>query len=300
MTLRYYTPEHSFPITLTPGIRVMGNYFFNLMLVTGKEKSALFEAGVSGVTDAVIAQMDALGIEPDYLIVSHPHADHITGLPGLMERYPSARVIAGLGAREFAGHPKAGPALVKEDKCISSGLQKMGIQPGRPSLEDPPNLSGVQEIAKETRIDLGGDMTLDLIPVKGHSPASLIARVPMDRAVFCSDALGFHFPGRAFWPLFFTDAKDYLDTLELIKSFKSTILCPAHQGPITGINASHAPDRALKEARDIIERINHAQVSDEELIDQLFEESYRDEFRLYTKTNIMNCTRLMIKRSRQI
>jgi beta-lactamase superfamily II metal-dependent hydrolase len=50
--------------------------------------------------DRVIGQLEALGVEPDYLIPSHPHSDHITGLPGLMERYPGARVVAARQTRE--------------------------------------------------------------------------------------------------------------------------------------------------------------------------------------------------------
>lgn len=30
-------------------MQVLGNYYFNLMLITGKEKPLLFEAGVSGI-----------------------------------------------------------------------------------------------------------------------------------------------------------------------------------------------------------------------------------------------------------
>ena len=98
-----------FPMALSPHVKMLGNYFFNLFLVTGSSKSALFESGISGVVDGVIAQLDALGIAPDYLVPSHPHSDHITGLPGLMERYPRARVVMAAGANEFITHPKAGP-----------------------------------------------------------------------------------------------------------------------------------------------------------------------------------------------
>ena len=81
----HYIPREKFPMGISPHIKMLGNYFFNLFLVTGENKSALFESGISGVTDSVITQLDALGISPDYLVPSHPHSDHITGLPGLME-----------------------------------------------------------------------------------------------------------------------------------------------------------------------------------------------------------------------
>jgi glyoxylase-like metal-dependent hydrolase (beta-lactamase superfamily II) len=296
----HYTPEDRFPIPLTPQIRVLGNYFFNLGLVCGTEKSALFEVGVSGVVDSVIAQLETLGVEPDYLIVSHPHSDHITGLPGLMERYPHARVVAGKGAMDFTTHPKAGPALIKEDRSISRGLEKMGIRPGRPCLERIPDLSSAREIEGKASLELGGGTRLDLIPVKGHSPANLIAYCEQDNTMFCSDSLGFHFPGRSFWPLFFTGARDYLDTLDQIQKMSPAILCPAHQGPLTGDAAIEAPVLAAKEARRTIHRIRETKLDDDIFIDALFEESYRDEFTLYTRSNILNCSKLMVKRAREV
>ncbi len=291
-------PADRFPLVLSPRIRVLGNYFFNLILVTGTRKSALFETGISGITDGVIAQLEDLEISPDYLIVSHPHSDHITGLPGLMEKFPRAEVIAGQGAVDFVTHPKAGPALINEDRFMSLGLKKMGIIPGRPSLSRIPDLRYAREIDRETRLDLGGGIDLDLIPVKGHSPANLIARVVKDQALFCSDSLGFHYPGRAFWPLFFTNARDYLGTLEMIREAAPQIICPAHQGPMTGENAARGIEQAGDEARAMIQRIRQSRMEDEDLIRELFAESYRDEFTLYTETNIMNCTRLMLKRAR--
>ena len=73
-----YIPEDRFPIQVSPGVQILGNYYFNLMLITGKKKSLLFEAGVSGMVDQVIRQLDELGISPDIIVVSHPRADHVT------------------------------------------------------------------------------------------------------------------------------------------------------------------------------------------------------------------------------
>ena len=284
---------------LTPRIRVLGNYFFNLFLVTGSEKSALFESGISGVVDTVIQQLDDLEIAPDYLVVSHPHSDHITGLPGLMERFPGAEVVCGRGAQEFVSHPKAGPALVREDKFMSQGLEKMGIRPGRPALETIPDLSRAVSVDSPARLNLGGGTDLLLTPAEGHSPGNLIAQVEKDRALFCSDSMGFHYPGRMFWPLFFTDARAYVKTIDLIAAAAPDILAPAHQGPITGDRVRKGIDLARTTTLDIIRRIRETQLPDDELTGELFEESYRDEFTLYTRENILNCTRLLLKRARE-
>ncbi len=281
---------------LSGRVTVLGNYIINLFLVTGDKKTALFETGISGITDAVISQLEALGVTPDYLILSHPHSDHATGLPGLMARFPDAVVLAGAGAGEFITHPKAGPLMLAEDAYMSKGLLHWGITPGRPPIVSVPDLSDAWIVTDATILDLGG-VTLELIPVSGHSPGNIIARI--QEVVFCSDSLGFHFPGRGFWPLFFTGAKTYLSTLAYIQNLAPTIICPGHLGPLKNDVAAGGIQAAIDAAQSFINRVTRTRLSDQELFAQLLEESYRDEFTLYTKENIANCNQLLVKRARQ-
>jgi glyoxylase-like metal-dependent hydrolase (beta-lactamase superfamily II) len=275
---------------------VLGNYYINLFLIQGDTKTALFEAGISGVVDTVIRQLEHLGVVPDYLIVSHPHSDHITGLAGLMDRFSAAQVVTGPGAAEFIAHPKAGPLMLAEDTFMSKGLAARGILPGRPPLDSIPDLSGAREVADTAVLDLGG-VNLELFPVKGHSPGNILGRV--EDILFCSDSLGFHFPGRGFWPLFFTGAKEYLDTLERIQAMAPAIVCPGHQGPLKLEAATAGIQAGMDAARNFIRRVTRTSLTDRELEARLFDQSYRDEFTLYTRENIANCNRLLIKRARQ-
>jgi len=135
--------------------------------------------------------------------------------------------------------------------------------------------------------------------VAGHSPGNLIGLVKKDKTLFSSDSLGFHYSGRGFCPLFFTSADAYVSTIDLIWSFDPQIICPAHQGPLIASNAS----QGLQDTRDItlstIRRIKETSLSDGKLAQEMFNESYRDEFTLYTKENIQNCMQLLIKRARE-
>ncbi len=288
--------ETGFPMPLSDRVTVLGNYIINLFLVTGDKATALFETGISGITDAVISQLEALGAAPDYLILSHPHSDHATGLPGLMTRFPDAVVLAAAGAKEFIAHPKAGPVMLAEDAFMSKGLLHRGITPGRPPIDTVPDLSDARIVTDTAVLDLGG-VTLEMIPAAGHSPGNIIARV--QDIVFCSDSLGFHFPGRGFWPLFFTGAKAYLSTLTYIQSLAPAIICPAHLGPLTKETAARGIQAAIDATHSFINRVTRTRLSDHTLFAQLLEESYRDEFTMYTKENIANCNQLLVKRARQ-
>ncbi len=284
---------------ISPTVQVIGNYYFNLMLVTGTEKSLLFEAGVSGMVDQVIRQLDMLEVSPDIIVVSHPHADHVTGLPGLADRFKHARIISGTGAKKFMAHPKAAAALIAEDRFISRRLGEEGLTPGRPSLDAPPDVSRIEEVDCPARLDLGGGIFFDLLPSKGHSPGALMGFAVPDRVLCGSDALGFHYPGRDFWPLFFTSAADYLDTIKQIKALSPAIICPAHQGPIMAGNVAPALKTAESRALEIIKMIKDTPLDDADLVKKLFNMSYKDEFCLYTKENITNCAELLVKRARE-
>jgi glyoxylase-like metal-dependent hydrolase (beta-lactamase superfamily II) len=293
------TSHHSsdYPMPLSSRVTVLGNHFINLFLVQGDRKTALFEAGISGVVDTVIQQLEHLGAVPDFLIVSHPHSDHITGLPGLMERFPAAQMVAGDGAKEFITHPRAGPLMLAEDAFMSQGLDARGITPGRPPLDTIPDLSDARVVTNPFVLDLGG-VDLELFPVAGHSPGNILGRE--GDILFCSDSLGFHFPGKGFWPLFFTGAREYLDTQAQIQAMAPAIVCPGHQGPLQHQAATAGIQAGIDAAHHFIERVTRTSLTDLELEARLFDESYRDEFTLYTKENIANCNRLLIKRARQM
>lgn len=294
-----YIPEARFPIQVSPRVQVLGNYYFNLMLITGQEKSLLFEAGVSGMVDQVIRQLDELEITPDMIVVSHPHADHVTGLPGLADRFKNARIMAAAGAKKFMAHPKAVSALIAEDRFISRRLGEEKLTPKRPSLDAPPDPSRIEEVDAPARLNLGGGLFFDLLPAKGHSPAALMGVAVPDQVVCCADALGFHYPGRGFWPLCFTDAADYLDTIKQIRDLAPKLVCPAHQGPIMTDNVSSALDTAESRTIEIINMIQDTPLNDAELVTQLFNMSYKDEFCLYTRENATNCAGLLVKRAKE-
>ena len=295
----HYIPKNKFPVRLDKKIFMLGNYFINLFLIIGEKKSALFEVGISAIVDSVISQLKYLDIEPDYLIPSHPHPDHITGLPGLVAKYPKAQIIVARGAKEFIIHPKAASFMFKEDRFMNKNLVRFDITPGRPPLEKIPDLNEALVIKKKKSIDLGS-ITLDLMSVNGHSPGNLIGLINNPRIIFCSDSIGFHYPGRGFFPLFFTGADPYLSTMNFIKEFNPSILCPGHQGPLTGKAAIKGIQESFDFTVKTINMIKQSKLDDKVLADQLFKQGYKDEFTLYTPENIQNCSNLVIKRSKEL
>ncbi|MDQ7781368.1 MAG: MBL fold metallo-hydrolase [Desulfomonilaceae bacterium] len=287
-----------FPRALADGLWMLGNYFFNLYFVQGKQAGALIEVGVSAIVDDVIGQMEAVGIVPTFLVVTHPHADHVTGLAGLRKRYPEALVVAPDGAREFLDHPKAAEGLILEDGRIAEFLESHGIRPGRPPVDEPPSLENCLTARDGDEMDLGG-RTLRFIRVTGHSPGAVAVHVPEIEALLLSDSLGFRYPGRGVFPLFFTGYSDYMETLDRLRSLEPAVVGPAHQGPLTGIHINEAFDESRRLAMELRDKIRKDPRDPDEIAGDVFETYYRDEMTMYTEENILNCAQLVVKRARE-
>jgi glyoxylase-like metal-dependent hydrolase (beta-lactamase superfamily II) len=285
-------------LPLTEDLWMLGNYYFNMYLVKGRNATALIEMGVSAIADRVIQQLEALDIAPTYLIITHPHADHVTGLEALRERYPDAVVVAGEGAKAFMMHPKAQEAMLKEDRFMSNRLSVLGFRPGRPPIatfEFPDDHIAVRE---RHDIDLGG-ISLRCVKVGGHSPGNIAIHIPAMKTLMLSDSLGFHFPGQEFLPLFLTDFSDYINTIDYMESLNPHILGFGHQGPLIGFAAKNAFRFSRQAAFDMLSRVMDEEKKGDDLAGEIFREYYRDEFTLYSQENIKSVGQLLVRRGRE-
>ena len=291
--------KHNFPAVLAENLWVLGNYYFNLYLVQGNNASALIEVGISAITDTVISQLDSLNISPDYLVVPHPHTDHITGLQGLRQRFPDAIPIFGQGAQEFVSHPKALGAMISEDQFMAQMLSVKGIRPERPPIENfyfPDD----HIVAKdEYAVDLGG-IVLNCMQAKGHSPGNIIVHIPDRRALILSDSLGFHFPDRCFLPLFFTGFSDYMKTLDCMEALNPRIIGLGHQGPLIDTDAERAFYNSRQATLNLYSTIIGRQKDKDDIADEIFNTYYKDEFTIYSEKNIRNCARLLVRRALEL
>lgn len=291
--------NRQYPLRLAEGLIVLGHDYFHHYLIEGTDRSALVEAGVSATADLVIGQLSSLGVRPDYLVVSHPHADHINGLPALRDAFPGATVIAGEGAPEFLAHPRTGASLVADDRFIARFLAGKGLRTDRPPLAEPPSLEGCRVVSDGESIDLGGQ-TLVFLAAPGHSPGNLAVHIPEAGVLLASDSLGYLLPGHGFFPIYFTGYTDYMKTIDRFEALKPRFIGLPHQGTFSGgEEVSRAIAEARRDAREIRERILGDSRPDEEILRDLYAASYRDELTLYPEENIVGCCRLLLRRSRE-
>lgn len=287
-----------YPANLNECLWVLGNYYFHIYYIKGKNRSALIETGVSATVGGVIEQLRLIGGIPDYLIITHPHGDHINGLPGLHEAFPDATVIAGPGAAEFVSNPKIGSSLVYDDRHITEFLYNKGLTRTNLSLTQPPSLENSMVMKEGDSLDLGG-ISLLFYPVYGHSPGNLSLYSPEMKSLFVSDSLGFYYPDKRFFPIFFTGYDDYMAALDFLESFNAGIVAPAHQAVFRGEDTGKAFFMARSNARTLKKSIQSDPRSEDEIVQELFNDYYRDELCLYPEENIRGCCKLLVRRSRE-
>ena len=121
------------------------NYVF---LIERGQQAAVVDPAVA---DPVVAALEAKGLELTAILHTHHHSDHIGGTPGLLERWPQARVIASAADR------------------LRIPLQTEGVQGG-----DHVSLLGEQ---------------VQVLDVPGHTRAHIAFVLPESGHLFCGDTL---------------------------------------------------------------------------------------------------------------
>ena len=147
-------------------------------------------------------------------------------------------------------------------------------------------------------VDLGG-VTLRFVAVGGHAPGNLAAFIPEERALLASDSLGFHYPGGGFFPVFFTGYDAYMASLDRLESLHPESLGLGHYGWMRQAEVGRTFALARRCASVLRERLKTDPSDEETLVSRIFAEFYRDELTLYSRENIRECCRLLLRRSRE-
>lgn len=118
--------------------------------------------------DKIIHYLEKSELQPDYILNTHGHFDHIGGNRGLKDRFPEAELC--IGAEDA-------PALTEEGK---SGASSFGQQ------VDSPEPDRLLHEGDQLRL---GSITLDVLETPGHSPGSvsLVAHSDGETVIFCGD-----------------------------------------------------------------------------------------------------------------
>lgn len=289
-----------FPSQVAHNLWILGNNSFHFYLIKGNDTCALVEIGISATVDILLEQLSSIGAKPDFLIVTHPHSDHVTGLDSLKQAFPRAKVMAGKGAESFLDHPKAVKSIITEDHYMTESMASHGIFTRRPVVKSVPSLSGCTVMNDGDELDLG-ELTIRFLEARGHSPGNILVYIPELKTVLVSDSLGNHYPRQGFFPTFFTGYADYLETIDRFSAFNPQILGLAHNGLFSKNEDIKAIFQKSREAVNYVKTyIINDDHDDETTARNLFMFYYKDELTIYSPENILNCCSLLVRRIREL
>jgi hydroxyacylglutathione hydrolase len=153
----------------------------HVYLVEGSRAGALVDAGAGRDVDAILRNVDAVGAGlPEYLLLTHGHADHAGGAGELARRIPGLRV--------FAGSPADAWIAAGDERMISLERARAGGTYPADYLFQP--CPQVAPIADGAAIDLGG-VRLRALATPGHADGHTcyLLETPDRRALFSWDCV---------------------------------------------------------------------------------------------------------------
>ncbi len=99
---------------------------YNSYLIKGSEKTALIDTVDPTMQDILINNLNQLGIDNiDYVIANHAEQDHSGAIPLVLEKYPSAKVIATPRCKDIL----IDLLMIPEQMGISLGKQQIVYVP---------------------------------------------------------------------------------------------------------------------------------------------------------------------------
>jgi glyoxylase-like metal-dependent hydrolase (beta-lactamase superfamily II) len=293
------------PIQLSTRVWRLGTYHLAVFLVRGDHESLLFEVGISSTAPLIMAQLAELGVSPEeirYVVLTHAHSDHATGGPILLTCLPRAELVMSQASQRHLAKPETSDTFREEDLFTSAAiLGQDAVDQLSNSMPAPPENERTLIMEPGDSLHLDG-VEMQLLGAEGHVPGGLLGWLPSEGALLGSDSAGFCSLGDPSYPLYFVSYTDYQRNLANLMDQHPDLLGLGHQDCFVGTSAvdflKRTIDLLAQDHQGIISGL--AEGRDEESLAQaIFHRYYREELTIYPPDTILECCRLLVRRSRE-
>ena len=182
----------------------VGSFEVNCSLLENEGKALIVDPGQEA--NRIIDALENKGWEPEAILLTHGHFDHINGIPGLLERFPDLPVY-----------------VSKEDAEVMS----------HPMNTLPPEYFPVTVPAKNLKTDLLNsslftlNSSLTVISTPGHTPGGVCYFFPQEKLLLSGDTLFAGSIGRTDLPG--GDMATLMRSLDSLRSLpEDTVVIPGH------------------------------------------------------------------------
>ncbi len=217
--------------------------------MTGPNRVCLIDTGSKGDGQGIDEIISDCGWQPDFIINTHSHIDHIGGNKYLMEKYGITAYCTELDMA-FANYADL-EAYYMNGGRPASKLRHIFTHPGKIGFRAIEEVSEVCPEAFEA-VTLAG-IRWKLLP--GHTFGMIGVKTP-DDVWFLGDSYlsEAYMAKRRFGYL--VDAGAYLDTIEMLRSFEGSMFVPSHG--VAEENISEILDMNVENQQTMIEAVRGA------------------------------------------
>ncbi len=224
-------------------------------LVIGDEKSAVIDPGPESSRQKLLNELEAHGVKPDYIILTHIHLDHGGAAGGLARDLPKSKILV---------HPRGAKHLVDPSKLWNASLQVLGSLAEIYGKPVPASAESVTEVSDNTVIDLGG-VTLKIIHTPGHASHHMSILLSSPRILFTGDSAGVIVKVGSYPKVSIPTtpppfkAELYMESVRRMAELKPSYIAPTHYGIH---DADNYLERHLEQIHKWIDAANEAGTSD--------------------------------------
>lgn len=224
----------------------------NVYLIIGDDGVVIIDTTESiGAAENVLAEFRKLTILPiKTIIYTHSHRDHVSGATVFAEdQHPDILASDKFSEDALAvatDHPLPTKAMqARTKRQFGIGLTYpdefigIGVGPG----DRPMKGLGAGSLSPTRRIDNEGEhitvcgVELQLVMAPGETPDHMVVWYPAKKMLFCGDNFYRSFPNLyAIRGTAYRDFDTWVDTLDLLLTFKAQVLAPGHTKAITDAN----------------------------------------------------------------
>ena len=211
------------------------------VLIVQGQGVAVIETGHHRCGEQILTTFQQHDISPDdlrHVCVTHRHSDHCGGATPLAMAAPKVEVV---------GH-KYAIATLQNPERLNAGARKLFGSYAQ-DIHPLPQEVATREVQDGDELNLGPDVTLEVIGTPGHTSDHLAFFVQEPRILYTGDAMGLLGPhSHSVTPTSFPPSFNfsmYRASIEKLRSFDPKILVFSHYGAVTGADIPEIIDRAL-------------------------------------------------------
>ena len=177
----------------------VGGFEVNCSILSENGKAWIVDPGQEA--NRIVDLLAKKGLEPAAILLTHAHFDHISGIPGLLEKYPDL------------------PVYVHEKDIPMIGHPLNQLPPEYTSFAKPKEVRGLESFK--------GLEGLKVIETPGHTPGGVCYYFPKDKLLLSGDTLFAGSVGRTDLPG--GDMATLMDSLKKLTALPDdTLVIPGH------------------------------------------------------------------------